>query len=200
MKQSAKILVLVLAIMTSVLQLNAQSDKHIKIIPKAGFNVSRFDANWDDFNEFEDRAKVGWQAGIDARFGRFLYFSPGIHYQSFTMRNVSRDELEGGFQIGDETTIQSLKMPLNAGFKIPLIGVRAQAGITPSYVLNIKTPNGTNIGTEPLNKVGLATNLGVGMDIFFLTLDLTWERARVDFFKNIEGKNNMFTLTAGLKF
>jgi hypothetical protein len=200
MKQSAKILVLFIAIFAFALQTNAQSDTHIKIIPKAGFNVSRFDANWDDFNEFEDRAKVGWQAGIDARFGRFLYFSPGVHYQSFTMRNVSRDELEGGFNIGDETTIQSLKMPLNAGFKIPLIGVRAQAGITPSYVLNIKTPNGSNIGTEPLNKVGLATNLGVGMDILFLTLDLTWEKARVDFFKNIEGKNNMFTLTAGIKF
>ncbi|KAA3632620.1 MAG: PorT family protein, partial [Bacteroidetes bacterium] len=156
--------------------------------------------SWDDYNEFQDRAKVGWQAGIDARFGRFLYFSPGIHYQSFTMRNVTRDELEGGFQIGDETTIQSLKMPLNAGFKIPLIGVRAQAGITPSYVLNIKTPNGSNIGTEPLNKVGLATNLGVGMDILFLTVDLTWERARVDFFKDLDGKNNMFALTAGIKF
>lgn len=200
MKQSAKILVLLLSIMISGFQINAQSESKVKIIPKAGFNVSRFDVNWDNYNEFEDRAKVGWQAGVDARFGKFLYLSPGLHYTSFTMRNVTRDELEGGFHIGDETTIQSLKMPINAGFKIPLIGVRAQAGITPSYVLNIKTPDGTNIGTEPLNRMGFATNLGVGVDILFLTLDLTWEKSRTDFFKNLEGKNNMFALTAGIKF
>lgn len=201
MKKSAKILVLVLTIMISGFQINAQSDRNIKIIPKVGFNVSKFDANWDDYNEFEDRAKVGWQAGVDARFGRFLYVSPGVHYSSFTMRAVSRDEIEGGtFKIGDETTIQSLKFPVNAGVKIPLIGVRAQAGVTPSYVLSIKSPTGSDLGTEPLNRMGFATNLGVGIDILFLTLDLTWEQSRTDFFKNIDGKNNMFALTAGIKF
>jgi hypothetical protein len=200
MKKSAKVLVLVLSIMISGFQINAQSDSKVKIIPKVGFNVSRFDANWDDYNEFRERAKVGWQAGLDARFGRFLYISPGLHYSSMTMRSVTQDEFEGGFLFGDETTIQSLKMPINAGVKIPLIGVRAQAGITPSYVLNIKTPNGTNIGTEPLNRMAFATNIGVGIDILFLTLDLNWEKSRTDFFKHIDGKNNVFSLTAGVKF
>jgi hypothetical protein len=42
--------------------------------------------------------------------------------------------------------------------------------------------------------------MGVGVDFLFLTFDANYELGMSDFFKNVEGRNNMLTVSVGLKF
>lgn len=199
MRHLAKISILAAVLIISSFELIAQTT--VKVIPKVGFTVSRFDANWDDFQDYENGGRVGWQAGADVRIGKFLYFAPGLHYTSSTVRNVKSSEIENNnFTFGDEMTLRGIKLPINAGFKIPLLGLRAQAGIVPAYVLNIKDGSGNTFDPVLLNRMTASTSFGVGIDILFLAIDLTYEKGLTNYFENIDIKNNTFALTVGVKF
>lgn len=186
-------------LLITVFSVSAQSETKVNINPKFGFNTSNF--NTDEVEDFEAHGRVGWNAGVDVRIGKFLYFAPGLHYYKTTMRFVTRDEVEDfQFDLEGEPTIQSIKMPIVVGAKIPLIGIRAQAGIVPSYVLSTKDPNGNNLGTGLLNRLTTATSFGVGWDLTFITFDLNYMHSMQSFFKDWEAKNNTVTLSVGLKF
>ncbi len=184
---------------TAVFSVYAQSETKVKVNPKFGFNTSLFNTN--EISDFEAHGRVGWNAGVDVRIGKFFYLAPGLHYYKTTMRFVNRSEVEDfQFDLEGEPTIQSLKMPILVGGKIPLIGLRVQGGITPSYVLSTRLPNGTDLGTGLLNRFTTATTFGVGWDLTFITFDLTYMHSMQSFFKDWDAKNNTITLTAGVKF
>lgn len=183
----------------TVFSVSAQSETKVKINPKFGFNVSNF--NTSDVEDFESRGRVGWNAGVDVRIGKYLYVAPGLHYYKTSVRFVSRGEVEDyHFELEGEPTIQSLKMPVIVGAKIPIIGIRVQGGIVPSYVLSTKLPNGTDLGTGLLNRFTTSSTFGVGWDLTFITFDLNYSHGMQSFFKDWEARNNTVTLSVGVKF
>jgi hypothetical protein len=104
----------------------------------------------------------------------------------------------------EETTIQSLKVPVNIGLRLTgdngLLGLYAKGGIAPTYVLGVKETDNFDFKVDDLNRFTWGANVGVGVDILFLTADLTYEKGLTDFFDGVEGKNNVLTLSVGLKF
>ena len=53
---------------------------------------------------------------------------------------------------------------------------------------------------KDLNRFNYGANLGVGIDLAFLTVDVTYEIGLKDYFQNAEGRNNMLTASVGIKF
>lgn len=199
MRRLTRISILAAILIIASFEMNAQAE--VKILPKVGINVSNFNADWDDFENYENGGRVGWQAGIDVRVGKYAYFAPGLHYSSTTLRDINMDELENNtFSFGEELTVQSLKLPLNVGLKVPVLGLRVQGGITGNYALDIKDANGNSFDPVLLNRVTASTNLGVGMDILWMTVDFNYEKGITDYFNNVDIKNNTYSLTVGLKF
>lgn len=179
-------------------QLSAQ----LRINPQVGVNVSALDAKIGDLRT---EAKAGWNAGIDFRIGDgFIYLNPGAHFYSTTARLLRDFDNPDIDMWRDETTIQSVKTPLNIGFNLTggsaLLGIRAEGGIVPTYVTGVRETDSYSLNIEDLNRLTWGYNLGVGVDILFLTADLSYEIGQADFFKNVEGKNNMLTLSLGVKF
>ena len=98
-----------------ILLISWQAKAQLKVNPQIGVNVSALDAKIGDL---KTEAKAGWNAGVDFRLGEgFIYLSPGAHYYRNTARllrdldNPDIDMWKG------ETTIQSIKTPINLGFK-----------------------------------------------------------------------------------
>lgn len=192
--QSALCLVFLFAAM----QLSAQ----VKINPKVGINISALDTKLGDITT---EARGGWNAGMDLQIGSGLFtFNPGFHYYSFTARQFQDLDSPNDVEFKEETTIQSLRIPLNIGLNLTgnggLIGIRAKGGITPAYVMNVNEKPTFALDVEDLNRFTMGANVGVALDILFFTVEANYEIGLSDFFKNVEGKNNILTLGVGVKF
>ncbi len=198
MKSSAKILFLLSTAFCFSLPAMAQ----MQLNPKVGVNFSGVEAELQDITA---EARVGWNAGVDLRIGdRALFLQPGLHYYNFTARLIEGVEHPDDVAFSEETTIQSLKAPLNIGLRLTgdngLIGIQARGGVTPTYILGVDEKNGIDFDRGDLNDFTWGANVGVGMNFLFLTADLTYEIGLDDFFANAEGGNNVLTLSVGLKF
>ncbi|MCB0571222.1 MAG: outer membrane beta-barrel protein [Phaeodactylibacter sp.] len=198
MKQSAKFITALLFCAAFALPAVAQ----VRVIPKVGVNFSGLDAKLDDITA---EARVGWNAGLDFRIGEgFLYLNPGAHYYSYTARLVKDVQSPDDIKLREETTIQNLKLPVNLGIRLTgdngLLGLHVQGGVVPTMVLGVTERQDFFFDKNDLNTFTLGANMGVGVDVLFFTLDANYEIGLNDFFKNAEGRNNMLTISAGIKF
>jgi hypothetical protein len=181
---------------------SAQITAQVVINPKVGFNASAIDANFKDITA---EARFGWNAGVDLRVGEgIFFFKPGLHYYNFTANLFKDVNAPGDIPLKDETTIQSLKLPVNAGLRITgeggLIGVNVHGGVMPSYILGVRERSLVPFLREDLKDFTLGANLGLGIDILLFTVEANYEIGLTPFFESANGKNNMLTVTAGVKF
>lgn len=191
MKQSIKFGLFLATLLFSHAALFGQ----VKINPKVGVNISAIEAKLNDINT---EGRAGWNAGIDFRVGKVVYLAPGAHFYSYNARLTRDIDNPEDFDFQGETQIQSIKMPLNMGLKV--LGLRAYGGITPTFVLGVKEQPDFSFDKDQLNSLTWGGNLGVGLDLLFLTVDASYEVGLTDYFKDVEGKNNVFTLSVGVKF
>ena len=179
----------------SIITMAVWAQAPVKVNPKFGVNVSGIEAQ---INNIDTEARTGWNAGIDFRIGKNAYIAPGIHYFQNSAELVGEvDDIED-FRLTDQTTIQSLKVPVNVGLKI--LGLRAQGGIVPTYVLGVSDQPSFDFDVDQLNRFTWGANVGVGLDLLFLTIDANYEIGLTDYFKGVEGRNNILSLSVGLKF
>jgi hypothetical protein len=196
MKQSIK-LILALCLIAFGYQLEAQ----VKLVPRVGLNASAIDARLQDIRA---EARVGWNAGLDFQMGDgFIFLRPGAHYYSYTTNLVNEVDIDD-FKFEDETTVQSVKLPLNLGVSLTgkggLLQVHAIGGVTPTFVMGVKDTPNFDFSKEDLNGTTWGANVGLGVQVLFLTVEANYEIGLTDYFKYAEGGNNVFTLSAGLKF
>lgn len=198
MKQLPKIyFALILGLMIAV-----SASAQVRVSPQVGVNFSAIDANLQDIRA---ESRVGWNAGLDLRVGeKVVYFNPGLHYYSNTARLIKGVESPDDVNFEEETTIQSVKMPLNLGLRLTgdngLLGLRLRGGVTPSYVVNVTEKQDFAFSKDDLNAFTWGANVGAGLDVLFFTLDVTYEIGMTDYFKDVEGRNNILSLNLGLKF
>ncbi|HMO37854.1 MAG TPA: outer membrane beta-barrel protein [Saprospiraceae bacterium] len=174
----------------------------VRVNPKVGVNVSAVDAKLMDINA---EARAGWNAGVDFRLGKGLVFlNPGIHYYTYTARLLQDLNTPDEVQLKDETQIQNLRLPVNLGFYLTgtdgLLRVFAKGGVTPAYLLGVREKESFAFNRDSLKDWTFGANVGLGVDLLFLTVDLNYEIGLTDFFADAAGRNNMLTLSAGIKF
>lgn len=182
---------------------NAQAQKNNTVInPKVGVNLSAVDGNLGDL---QAAAKIGWNAGVDFRVGgKKLFLSPGLHFNNYTARLVNDIDSDTQVNFKDETTIQALKAPVNIGFDITgkkqLLNLYLKGGVTPTMILAVNEKAGIPFSKDDLKTFTWGANVGLGMDITILTVDLNYEIGMSDYFANTTGRNNVLTLSAGIRF
>lgn len=174
----------------------------VSVNPKVGVNLSALDTKLQDIDA---EARAGWNAGFDLRMGKGLVFlSPGLHYYSVTARLFKEIDSPDDVDLSEETTIQSIRVPVNVGVRLTgsggLLNLHAKGGIVPAYVINVKERPSFNLDMEDLNRLTWGANVGLGLDVLFFTVDLNYEIGLSKFFKDSEGKNNMLTASVGIKF
>lgn len=191
-----------LTLMALFISLVSFSYAQVRISPKVGFNFSALDTRLQDITA---EARSGWNAGVDLRLGSgFIFLNPGLHYYSFTAELMENVDGPGDVNLSEETTIQSLRAPLNLGIRLlgnnNVLNVYGRGGITPAYVLGVKERPDFAFDADLLNRFTWGANVGVGVDLLFLTAEINYEIGLNDFFKDAAGENNILTLSAGLKF
>jgi hypothetical protein len=164
---------------------------------KGGANLSKLSTE----NTFSSDNRAGYYAGLWARIG-----AAGIHLQPEVYLSGKNSTLRtSGSGEENEVNFTSMDVPILVGTKLGAagIGLRLNTGPVFSFVLNEEQSLGDAAGSAfngDFKGQALAWQIGTGLDISRLGIDLRYEHGLSKIGKNgyEETKLNLFTL--GLAF
>lgn len=180
-----------------------------QINPVIGMNFSQLVNEPDQVNS---ESRLGWQFGVNMRFGDQFYFQPGVHYAQL---NSELTPAEGADTISIssfQSNIGVLRVPLLAGFRIfsnedkeALFNINAHAGVATEWILAVDEKE-TNLTKDDFASPIFGAVIGAGIDFLFLTLDIDYEIGLTPVFDkekvqlSSEPKNNALIISVGGKF
>lgn len=191
-----KLIVIVFALlMTSV---GAFAQFHLGA--KAGLNYNTIKAQ---DNQFEESGVLGYQVGVWARVGKSFYLQPEIYVGSkgsdLTFRTVNNIEVK------EKQKFTTLDVPLLLGtrFGSDKLNLRLMAGPSFQFLLDDNSSafsQATNPNFYKYKACVINGQLGAGVDLGNLSLDLRYETSLEDINKNDGQKQNLLHLSLGFKF
>jgi len=172
--------------------------------PKIGYSASKLSTDLDTIAE---SAKSNFQIGAFLRFGKKLYLQPEIFYAT------SGGELKReGTTLKESIRLKNLSVPVLVGFKLinaKIINLRVMAGPVANFIIGTKI-EADELIQDPLQdsdfkKAAWGMDVGAGVDVFFLTLDIRYEFGLNNIYVVPEGaveqkmKSNLFIVSLGFK-
>lgn len=180
------------------------SQLHINF--KGGVNYSKYSTEEDV--DLKSLSKSGIHAGLDFRLGKgAFYFQPGVFYykSGFLLEPTS---LPGAFD--NEVSVNSLKVPLGLGYDLvheSNFRFRIYGSAIANLILNVDE-NDLGVNKEMYNNLNIGANVGVGFDLFILSIEANYEIGVSDLFNNGDNgiisfgtgaKNNVVSISAGIR-
>jgi len=141
----------------------------------------------------------GWQIGIKARFGRDrFYFNPGFFYRTV---QLSSSPNINPFQAKEKMTL--LNFPVDMGIRIirsQTFSMRLFSGVSLNYIQSIEE-NNLGLNLDSVNDVHFNGDIGIGFDIYWLTIDAVFEKGLLNIFKDDKpSKGDYFNVSLGFFF
>ena len=172
--------------------------------PKIGYTTSKLSTDLDDIKE---SAKHNFQVGAFFRFGKKLYVQPEIYYAT----GGGTFKITGS-EAKEEIKLKNLGVPVLIGYKLidaKVLNLRVMAGPVANFIIDKKVESGDLI-QDPLQdsdfkNVAWGMDIGAGVDVFFLSLDLRYEFGLNNIYNppddsNIKSiKSNVFIVSLGFK-
>jgi hypothetical protein len=170
--------------------------------PKIGFNSNRFTTEFDSIRSDPNGA---FQFGAFIRLGKKIYFQPEVNY----VVKGGKINIDG---LGNqEVKLKSITIPLLVGIRpinAGVFNIRFMAGPTMSFISEKTLKPSVIISSWPIKSVDdikgtiWSFQMGGGLDLFFLTLDLRYELGIDNIYSgdsNFSLKNNLFNVSLGVK-
>jgi len=157
--------------------------------PKVGIIQNDLTTNWDTI---KTAAKTNLEIGAFMRFsGAGIYFQPELLY--VTKGGVIQNS---SMTVKQEVAIQAIDVPLMFGLKIGAksFNLRFHGGPVCSFTVNktIDTSHGDSfIKEEDFNDINYSAQVGAGIDVLFLSLDVRYEYGINSIYKGSGITNNM---------
>jgi hypothetical protein len=172
--------------------------------PKIGYTTSKLST---DLNDIKESAKSNFQIGAFFRFGKKLYLQPEIYYA--TSGGTLKIESSG---LKETIKMKNLGIPVLVGFKLidaKVFNLRVMAGPVANFVLD-KTVEFDDLIQDPLlgselKNIAWGMDVGAGVDVLFLTLDIRYEFGLNNIYIPPAGgesqsiKSNVFIVSLGFK-
>jgi len=172
--------------------------------PKIGYSTSKLST---DFDTIKESAKSNFQIGAFLRFGKKLYLQPEFFYAT------SGGELKlEGTSLKESIRLKNISVPVLVGYKLidaKVINLRIMAGPVVNFIIGTKI-EADELIQDPLQdsdfkNAAWGMDVGAGVDVFFLTLDLRYEFGLNNIYIVPDGgqdqsmKSNLFIVSLGFK-
>jgi len=173
--------------------------------PKVGYNSYELSSNMDSV---QASIKNSFQVGAFIRVGKKVYFQPEANYQ---IDQSTLNKSVGNVVFSQDVTLRSVKVPALIGVKLinaRVFNLRVMAGPAVTFILDKKLSPSTMSDLWPIRSVDDLKNstwsvqMGAGLDILFLTLDVRYEMGIDNTYNgssDLQMKNNMFNVSLGIK-
>lgn len=180
---------------------------------KVGYNASKLHTSLDSI---KSSFNSGFHFGAFFRFGigKKVYIQPEAYYtmQGGIFQNNVSNTVNNWKQ---NVTVGTLDVPVLVGFKLinlKIINWRIMAGPMVSFVVNSKIKDVSLVGpieNSDISKLNWYAQVGTGVDVFFLTLDVRYQVGLNQMIKSAQGTtglpyslnatNNMWVVSLGFK-
>jgi hypothetical protein len=172
--------------------------------PKIGYSASKLSTNIPDIKESMNN---NFMIGAFMRVGEKVYFQPEVLYT--TRGGVFEDTLN----MKEDIKFKNLEIPLMVGFhllNLKVFNFRFMGGPVASFILDKDISFDENMA-DPITEAELkdiiwGLDVGLGIDVLFMTLDVRWEFGLNNLYEAASGgqsydmKNNLFIVGLGFKF
>ena len=158
---------LIISILVSLFIVPATAQ--LTVTPQLGIN-SAFLTN--EITGVAYDAEVGYQLGLNLRFGDFFHVQPGIYYET-----VKKSLALEATSIGGDFSNGYLNIPVLVGIKlIPLkvFDLRLNTGLSFSLLINAGD-NDLGLTKDDFKSTTWGWIIGVGVDFVFLSADIGYE-------------------------
>jgi len=172
--------------------------------PKVGYSASKLST---DFDSIVESVKHNFQVGAFVRFGKKLYLQPEFYYSTSggTLKIEGKD-------LQETIKMNNLGVPVLLGYSLintKVLKFRIMAGPVANFILN-KTITASDLIEDPImesdiKKIAWGLDLGAGVDVFFLALDVRYEFGLNNIYDPQNGNNiktmnsNMWIVSLGFK-
>ncbi len=171
----------------------------VTVRPQIGFNASSITENLPE--EVLD-GKTAINFGVDVQFGGRFYFQPGLMYETRKAdvkpedRNIASVNLR----------VNRVRIPALIGYNLTgepeqFLNIRAFTGPDISFAVNKDVDdNQLSFDEEDIKNFVWGWNVGAGVDIAFLFVDIGYQFGLSNILENVEAnpKNNLFYINGGL--
>lgn len=193
-----------LILLSVFLFLGAAVSAQLTFGPKIGITMSKLSVDKDDYTE---ELKTGFQLGAFVRVGKKLYLQPEVMFS--TTGGVLKTEDRN---LKTTVKLNTVQVPVLVGYKFinfKLVNLRVMAGPAISMIVNkdiefdekIENP----IKEDDLKNASWTFQLGGGVDVMMLTLDVRYEWGLNNIhdpeagINKFDMKNNLWTVSLGWK-
>ena len=195
-------LALILCLLTTIQAEAQELHKYLRI----GITNSALEAEVQNFDtdDYIVYGRVGFAGGVDvSRQQDALFVMVGLHYHAVSNR-LERIQDFSQDQITRKSVVQMLKMPITVGADLTqnssFMHLTFRGGLVTSYVFAVGEEVNFNFEESNFNEIHFGGMLGLGIDVDFISVDLTHEWGFTNMINDVDSKNRMISLTAGLKF
>jgi len=171
--------------------------------PKIGYSASKLPTN---LPEVQEGIKSNFQIGAFMRLGENVYFQPEILYT--TRGGILTDSLN----FEENIKFKNLDIPLLVGFHLldlKVFNLRFMGGPVASFILDKELEFDKDM-VDPITDAELkdiiwGLDVGLGVDVLFLTLDVKYQFGLNNIYVPSSGqpsydmKNNLFIIGLGFK-
>lgn len=178
----------------------AQSETKVHVNPKAGINISSLSTETS-----EQGSRIGMQVGADLQIKStkksWFFWQPGLHYYRtgalLVNQNTTQQEME------NQIYFSSLKTPISGGMYLTgsdgILRIRLNAGVTPTLLLGVEE-NEYGLTREAFSRATLGLNAGLGIEVLFVTIDVSYEHGLTPMVTGNNGTNQVLSISAGIRF
>lgn len=154
--------------------------------------------------QYETNSNVGWALGAAYRRGKFFYWQVGARYNSaiYGVRDTTGQTLSESNSI----TVNDIDIPINVGLNLlsvtgKILGLRVYLGAVPAFLTSVNNnTNASNLTKANANSFNFYGQVGVGVDVLFLSVDAGYNAGFTDVFKNTESKPGQVFVNLGFRF
>jgi hypothetical protein len=206
-----KKLIVVLIILLTAFGASEQSYAQFDLGLKIGYNASKLST---DIDSIKSSMNSGFHIGAFARIGKRVHLQPEFYYtlSGATFENLGLNTVNDWKQ---KVTVGTLDIPVLIGFNIiqsKVLTWRIMVGPEVSFLVNSKIEDVSLTG--PIEKSDLRTTnwnlqVGTGIDVLFLTLDIRYQTGLNSLINDVTGtdgkvypvnsKGNFFVVSVGFK-
>ncbi|MDT8393836.1 MAG: porin family protein [Bacteroidales bacterium] len=193
-----------LILLSVFLFLGAAVSAQLTFGPKIGITMSKLSVDKDDYTE---ELKTGFQLGAFVRVGKKVFLQPEVMFS--TTGGVLKTEDRN---LKTTVKLNTVQVPVLVGYKFinfKLVNLRVMAGPAISMIVNkdiefdekIENP----IKEDDLKNASWTFQLGGGVDVMMLTLDVRYEWGLNNIhdpeagLNKFDMKNNLWTVSLGWK-
>ena len=169
----------------------------------AGVNFNTLSVASD---EYDPKIAPGYQLGFSYKRGKFFYWQVGLQYSNPTYRleDLNMPGISDSTEFDDKFSIREIGLPVTGGINFlsatnRIVALRLYLSAIPSYAIGVGD-NDLGIDSDSLNGFNLYGQAGLGVSVFFLTLDAGVNYGFMDALDYAQSKPFQVFVNLGFRF